>query len=379
PGTVRIYSSLPLTGSSRQQSLTLVNAMQLALDDFTGGTKKIGSLTVDFVSLDDATAAKGQWDADQEKANANKAVNDPQTLAYIGTFNSGAAKVSLPILNQAGIAMISPANTNTCLTIFDAGSGCDKTEPDVYYPNKVRNYFRLAARDDLQGQALAKFITTLNLKKVYVIDDSQTYGKGLADGFSTAAKALGLDLIARDSIGGKESDYKSLAASIKAKSPDAIFFGGISQQQAGKLVADIRAAGIKAPFLGGEGILDDAFIKDAGIAGEGAYATIAGALEKDLGPKAQDVLKRYRDKYGATEAYTIFGYEIMSVTLTAIKNAGTADKAAVIKALSNVKDFDGVLGKWSFDANGDISLSTFVVNQVKDGKWAELVGVNVQK
>jgi branched-chain amino acid transport system substrate-binding protein len=368
-----------MTGSSREQILTLINAMQLALDDFTGGTKKIGDLTIDFVPLDDATAAKGQWDADQEKANANKAVNDPDTLVYIGTFNSGAAKVSLPILNQAGIAMISPANTNTCLTIFDAGSGCDKSEPDVYYPNKVRNYFRLAARDDLQGQALAKFVKSLNLTKVYVIDDSQTYGKGLADGFSTAAKAAGLELIARDSIGGKESDYKSLAATIKSKNPDAIFFGGITQQQAGKLLADIRAAGIKAPFFGGEGILEDAFIKDGGVAAEGSYATIAGALEKDLGPKAQDVLKRYRAKYGNSQAYTIFGYEIMSVTLTAIKNAGVKDKAAVIKALSNIKDFDGVLGKWSFDANGDISLSTFVVNQVKDGKWVEQVQVSVAK
>ncbi|MEI6046256.1 MAG: branched-chain amino acid ABC transporter substrate-binding protein [Chloroflexota bacterium] len=376
--TVRIYSSLPLTGSSREESLSMVNAMQLALDDFTVGTRKIGDLTIDYIPLDDATAAKGQWDADQEKANANKVANDPQTLAYIGTFNSGAAKVSLPILNQAGIAMISPANVNTCLTIFDADSGCDKSEPEVYYPSKIRNYFRLAARDNLQGKALASFVKSLGFKSIYVIDDSQIYGIGLANSFSTAAPALGLELIARNSISGWESDYKSLANTIKAQNPEAIVFGGISQQQAGRLVADIRAAGIKVPFFGGDGILDDVFIKDAGAAAEGTYATIAGALEQDLGPKAQDVLKRYRAKYGSTQAYTLFGYESMNVTLNAIKNVGKKDKAAVIQALSNIQDFEGVLGKWSFDKNGDISLSTFIVNQVKEGRWVEQSQISIR-
>lgn len=379
-GTIRIYSSLPRTGSSKAQTDTMVKAFQLALDDYTKGTKKVGNFTIDYQDLDDATAAKGQWDADQEKANANKASNDPDTMVYLGTFNSGAAVVSIPIMNRAGIAMISPSNTNTCLTVYDAGSGCDQKEPGQYYPTGQRNYFRLAGRDDLQGFAIANFMKSQNVKKVFVIDDSQVYGKGLADGFTTAVKSLGgIELVDRASIGGKESDYKSLATTIKSKAPDAIFFGGIVQQQADKLIADVKAAGIKAPMYGGEGILEDSFIKGAGVAAEGTYASVAGALEKDLGPKAQDFYKRYRAKYGNTEAYTIFAYELMTVALTAIEKAGKKDRAAVVQALTNLGQFDGVLGKWTFDKNGDISLGTFVINQVKDGKWVEFTQVNVQK
>jgi len=158
---------MPLTGSSKEQSDTVVNAMKQAIDDFTGGTKKIGDYTIDYVSLDDATAAKGQWDADQEKANANKAVNDPDTAIYLGTLNSGAAKISIPILNQASIAMISPANTYPGLTRAAQGV-TDPSEPEVYYPNKVRNYFRVVTPDDVQGPAIANFVASLNLKKVYV-------------------------------------------------------------------------------------------------------------------------------------------------------------------------------------------------------------------
>ncbi len=371
-GTIRIYSSLPLTGSSKEQTETMVNAMKLALDDFTNGTKKIGNYTIDYVSLDDATAAKGQWDADQEKANANKVVNDPDAMLYIGTFNSGAAKVSIPITNQAGMTMITPANTLACLTRFDAPSGCDKSEPDVYYPTKTRNYFRVCVNDDIQGPAMNNFIASLGVKKVYLIDDSQAYGKGVADSFAGASKSYGLEIVDRASISGKESDYKSLAATIKAKNPDAVVFGGITQQQAGKLLSDIRAAGLKIPFLGDDGTLDDAFIKDGGAAAEGAYATGAGVDESKLPAKGQDFLKRFRAQYGSTQQYTIYGYEAMSAALTIIKNAGKKDRAAILQAAGNIKDFEGVLGKWSFDKNGDTTLTDFYVKQVKDGKWVYL-------
>jgi branched-chain amino acid transport system substrate-binding protein len=181
-----------------------------------------------------------------------------------------------------------------------------------------------------------------------------------------------MNVIERASINGKETDYKSLAATIKAKNPDGIMFGGISQQQGGKLLADIRAAGIKAPFFGGDGINEDVFIKDGGVAAEGAYASAAGVDESKLPAKGQDFLKRYRAKYGNTQQYTIYGYEAMSSALNAIKTAGKKDRAAILAAVANTKDFDGVLGKWSFDKNGDTTLTDFTVSQVKDGKWTFL-------
>ena len=372
-GTVRIYSSLPLTGSSKGQTETVVNAMKQALDDFTNGTKKIGDFTIDYVSLDDATAAKGQWDADQEKANANKAVNDTDAMAYLGTYNSGAAKIAMPITNAANLIMISPANSLACLTKFDAGSGCDKSEPAIYFPNGIRNYVRLATTDDLQGPGGANYMaTTLKVTKVYVVDDSQAYGKGLADAFAASAPGFGMEVTGRASINGKESDYKALASTIKAKAPGGIYFGGITQQQAGKLIADLRAAGITVPFVGGDGIQEAALIKDAGIAAEGVYASAAGVGEEQLPDKGKDFLKRYRAKFGEPEVYTTYAYDTMGVALAAIKKVGKKDRAAIRDAIASTKSFEGVLGTWSFDANGDLTPSGIKMNQVKDGKWIYL-------
>jgi branched-chain amino acid transport system substrate-binding protein len=377
-GTIRIYSSLPMTGSSKEQVDTVINAMKLALEDYTKGSNTVAGFKIDFVPLDDATAAKGQWDADQEKANANKAVNDPDAMIYLGTFNSGAAKISIPILNAANMTMISPANTYTGLTKALPGV-TEANEPDIYYPNKTRNYFRVVTEDGVQGPAVAAFMSTLpNVKKVFVVDDSQAYGKGLADAFVLGCKGAALDCTQRASINGKESDYKSLAADIKAKAPDAIFYGGITQQQAGKLVADIRAAGVRVPFVGGDGINEDAFIKDAGAAAEQVYAAAAGTPEDKLPAKGQDFLKRYRAKFGNPQTYTIYGYEAMSVALTAIEKAGKKDRKAILEAVTAVKDFEGVLGKWSFDKNGDTTLGDYVMSQVTDGKW-KVIGVTKPK
>ena len=369
-GNIDLYSSLPLTGSAADQNVSLVNAMKLAIDDFTGGTGKINGYTIKYTSLDDATAAQGQWDAAKEAANANQVVADPDAMAYLGTYNSGAAKISIPIMNAAGLAMISPANTNPCLTHFDTNSGCGQTEPADYYKANpaLRNYFRVVTDDDVQGPADVAFIATLGAKKVYVVDDSQSYGQGLANAFSAACKPAGLDCSGRASINGKESDYKSLAATIKNANPDAIFFGGTTQQQAPKLLSDIRSAGIRVPFMGGDGINENAFITGAGSVAEGVYSSIEGVDQTKLPPKGQDFIKNFTTKYGAPQAYTIYGYEVMSVALTAIKAAGH-DRTKVIQALSAIKDFSGVTGTWSFDKNGDTTLSDYAVYQVKDGKW----------
>src|SRR5687767_11726980 len=139
--TVKIYSSLPLTGPSRAQTLTVVNGIKMAVDEAGG---KVGNITVEYESLDDATAAKQSWDAAQEAENARKAAEDSKTVGYIGTFNSGAARISIPILNNASIVMISPANTATDLTM-------DKAQEKTYYPTGKRTYFRVIPNDSIQG------------------------------------------------------------------------------------------------------------------------------------------------------------------------------------------------------------------------------------
>ncbi len=366
-GTITIYSSLPRTGSGKDQTITLENAMQMALDDFTGGSGKVGNFTVNYQKLDDASAVKGQWDPEVEKANATKAVNDPDAMVYLGTYNSGASAISIPILNAANMVQISPAATYPGLTKAIAGVTAPN-EPGIYYPNKTRNFFRVVLTDDLQGPADVSYaVSSANARRFYVIDDSQSYGKGLADTFSNEVKQRGLTVVGRTSINGRESDYRALARQVRGLSPDFIFFGGIAQQQAGKLLADLRAVGITVPFMGGDGLNNPAFVKEAGVAGEGAFSSISGVPVDKLPAKGQDFLKRYQAKYGAPTNYTIYAYESMTVALTAIQKANVKDRAAILKAVASTQDFDGVTGKWSFDQNGDTTLSDFAIYQIQDG------------
>jgi branched-chain amino acid transport system substrate-binding protein len=364
--TVKIYSSLPLTGSSAGQTTTVVNAIQLALEQQTkDGVVCDGKIKIEYESLDDATAAAGKWDAAKEQENANKAVADPNTVAYIGTFNSGAARVSIPILNQAGIAMISPANTADDLT-----AGADTAQ---YYPTGKRTYMRVVARDAFQGAFGAKWAAKLGAKSVYILDDTEVYGKGVADQFESNLAANGLTLVGRDGIDGKAADYKALATKVKDANPDLIYFGGITQNGAGQLLKDIRAAGITVPFMGPDGILESAFIEAAGAdVAEGVYGTIAGSPRALLPEKGKKFFEDYKAKYNSEpEAYAIYGYEAASVVISVIGKVCAKDKAAILDAMFGTRDFNGVLGTWSFDANGDTTLYSMLGNIVKGGAWTE--------
>jgi len=370
PETIHMYSSLPLTGSAAGQNTTVVNAINLALAQQTkDGVICDGKFKIEYTSLDDATAAAGQWDAAKEQENANKAVADPDAMVYIGTFNSGAARVSIPILNQAQpgpLAMISPANTAVDLT-----KGADTAK---YYPSGKRNYMRVVAADDFQGAFAAKWANKLGAKNVYILDDTQVYGKGMADQFQKNAESLGIKVAGRDGIDGKAADYKALATKIAGTNPDMIYYGGITQNNAGQLLKDIRAAGIKVPFMGPDGIDEKAFIDAAGAdIAEGTYATIGGTPLEKLPAKGKKFYDDYQAKYNSKpEPYAIYGYEAASVAIATLGKVCKKDRAAITDAMIATKDFEGVLGTWSFDANGDTSLISMVGNQVQKGEWKEL-------
>jgi branched-chain amino acid transport system substrate-binding protein len=359
--TVKIVTVLPMTGSSYGQTITIVNAVRLAIEEVS---RKVGTFDIEFESWDDATAAAGQWDPAKAAELANRALGDPNIMVYIGHFNSGAAKITIPVLNQAGLVMISPANTYPGLT--KPGKG-EPGEPGVYYPTGVRNYCRVVPADDLQGAVGAAFARrTLNAASAYVVDDTQLYGKGIADVFAATAQRLGLRLAGRDGIDGKASDYKALATKIRAARPDAIYYGGITQNNAGKLLKDIREAGITAPFVGPDGIQERAFIDDAGEDAEGVYATFGGLPTTAYEGATLEWANRYRQQYSNAdpEPYAIYGYEAAKVALAAIERAGVKDREAVRAAVLGTRDFPGILGTWSFDENGDTSLTTMSVSRV---------------
>ena len=185
-----IYSSLPLQGTSKGQSEAVIDGEMLALKQAGG---KVGKFTIKYESLDDSTAQNpGTADEAQTADNARKAVSDPTTIAYLGEFNSGGTKISLPILNKAGIPQISPSNTAVGLTTNEPGS--DPGEPDKYYPTGKRTYARIVPRDTIQGAALATIMKEDGCKTVAIANDKTTYGAGLGRNIELSAKEWGLQV-----------------------------------------------------------------------------------------------------------------------------------------------------------------------------------------
>ena len=370
-GTIEIWSSLPRQGSSKAQTDTIVNAINMALEE---AGNKAGGYTIVYKDVDDSTAAAGKWDEATEIKNANDAVASDKLVAYIGTFNSGAAKLSIPILCEKGIVMISPANTNVGLTkTFGPG------EPDKYYPNGCKkNYTRVVPADDLQGGAGALWASQLGAKNVYLLDDTEVYGKGIADVFNAKAGDNGLTILGRDGIDGKASDYKALAEKIKATNPDLVYYGGITNNNAGQLWRDLRDAMPDVKLMGPDGIAESEFIEAAGEAAEGSYVT-SGAISPDqLTGAGKAFIDKYNAKYPTQkpEVYTAYGYEAAKVVLAAIERAGLKNpadalalRALVLDEVKATKDFVGVLGTWTFDAAGDTSLTDMTALIVTAGEF----------
>jgi branched-chain amino acid transport system substrate-binding protein len=373
--TIKIISSLPRTGSSKGQTDTIVNAYKQAFEE---ANYTAGGFTIEYEDMDDATPARGAWDAGKEAENANKAVSDPDVMVYLGTFNSGAAKVAIPILNRASLVMISPANTYPGLT--KPGKG-EPNEPDIYFPNGVRNYSRVVPADDLQGAVAANWANSMGITKVYVLDDTELYGHGIAVVFSETAMKIGLGVVGGpEGIDSKASDYRALATKIRGTGAELVYYGGITQNNAGKLFKDLRSVlGPSVALMGPDGIFEQAFLDDAGDAAEGVYVTFGGVGPSKLTGKGAAWYNAYKAKYGAEpEAYASYGYEAAKVAIDAITRAGSKDREAIRAAVFATANFDGVLGTWSFDANGDTSLTTMSGRAVVNGKFDDENAVVLQ-
>jgi branched-chain amino acid transport system substrate-binding protein len=366
PGLVKIVSSLPRTGSAKQQTDAIVRGLRMAIEEVEG---KIGPFRIEYLDLDDATAAAGQWTSEAEAANARRALQDPDVVAYIGTYNSGAAKVSMPILNLGDLLMVSPANTAVGLTKPGLG---EPGEPNVYRPTGRLNYTRVVPADDLQGPLSADWAQERGVKKVYILDDSEVYGKGIADLFDERCREIGIEVLGHDSIDAKAQEFKSLMASVKAAGPDLVYFGGTTQSKGGQLAKDMVSAGIAALLMVPDGCREQVFIDSAGAANlEGrCFVTFGGLPPEKLTGKGSEFVDRYKKKFGELpEAYAVYGYEAACVALQAIRDAGVKDRRAISDAALAIKDFDGALGRWGFDENGDTTMCTLTVSVVKNGKF----------
>jgi branched-chain amino acid transport system substrate-binding protein len=362
--TLKIVSSLPRTGSSNTMTGDVVNGIRLAIEERGG---KAGKFSIVYEDWDDASPERGNWDPAIEASNADKAIQDKSVVAYI-IYNSGATKISQPKLNLAGVAQLGFA---TWPGLTKPGLG-EPNEPSIYRTSGKPGYFRLVPADDLQGSVAAKWAFNNGAKKAYAIHDKELYGKGLAGIFEKTAVSLGMQVLGNEGIDAKSSNYRSLATKIRAVNPDVIFIGATTQSNSGQVVKDLRAVGIKAKIIGPDGCFEQAFI-DAigkGSATNDVYVTFGGLPADKLTGKGAEFVAKFKSKYNKIpEAYASYGYETTLVILDAIARANTEDRLKIREAIASTTNFEGLLGKWSFDQNGDTTQAIISINKIKDGKF----------
>ena len=365
--TVDVYSSLPLQGASKDQTAAMVNGIKLALSQANG---KAGDLTVKYTSLDDSTAQAGNWDPGQTAQNARKVAQDSKAVYYIGEFNSGASAISIPILNQAGVPQVSPANTYPGLTTNEPGT--EKGEPDKYYPTQKRTYLRIVPRDKIQSAALITQMKQDGCKKVAVANDKETYGGGLARIFVQQSKDQGLNVTGNDAIDKSASNYRAYASKVKGAGADCFLFSGVTANGAVQLYKDVGAAVPNAKLYGPDGVCESGFTnpKKKGIPatlGKRFTCSVATLDLKSI-PGGREFVDAYSKRYGDNnpDPYAIYGYEAMKLGLDTIKGLGDkgSDKSAVLDALFATKNRKSVLGTYSFDKNGDTSLTDYGIYKV---------------
>ena len=370
-----IYSSLPLQGTSKDQSEAVIDGEMLALKQ---AGEKVGKYTINYESLDDSTAQNpGTADEAQTADNARKAVQDPTTIFYLGEFNSGGTKVSLPILNKAGIPQISPSNTAVGLTTDEPGA--DPGEPDKYYPTGERTYARIVPKDTIQGAALATIMQEDGCKTVAIANDKTTYGAGLARNVETSAKELGLEVTSNDGTDRNAPNYRSLAEGIDA---DCFIGSGVTGENYIQLFKDVAAAQPDIKLYGPDGVAEAAFTdpKEGGIPADvGARTKVTVAtlspeeFEKQGIEEAAKFFSDYEAEYGIAkpDPYAIYGYETMKLaldTLEAVGDKANDRKAVIDQLINNTKGRKSVLGTYDIDENGDTTLTDYGLYTIDGGE-----------
>lgn len=347
--TLTIATDLPLQGTNKDANDSTNKMMQLYLDEHGD---KAGKYKIKLKTYDDAVASTGSWDPSTCTRNARAHVADASEIAVMGTFNSGCAKLEVPILNGAPMLMVSDANTNPGLTKkWDAG------EPQKYYPTGKRNYARVVTTDDFQGSAAASFVkNTLKATKCYVVNDNSTYGQGVARSFVTSAKQKGITILGNDAWDPKAANYTALFTKIKQANPDCLYIGGTYDLNGGQLVKDkfnILGDNTKVKMIAPDGFTGYPAL-DKQSQSQGMYLTFAGLAYEQLvkqGGAGGKLLAAYKKKFGSQPVgnYPLYGAAALQVILAAIAKSDGTRQGVVNQVFGSspitIAATDSVLGK----------------------------------
>jgi branched-chain amino acid transport system substrate-binding protein len=352
-----IASDFPLQGSSRTQTEQIVAAIR---QELTNREWKAGDYNIAFQSCDDSTAQAAKWDSAKCSANGNSYASNEAVIGVIGTFNSGCAQIIAPLLNAApdgGIAMISPANTFVCLTT--SAPACEASEPAKYRPSGTANYTRVVANDAYQGAAVAEFAQSQGVENIYVLNDKESYGLGVATNFRDAAESLGIGIAGFEAWDPKASSYESLMNKIKGTGADAVFLGGLIDENGAQVIKDKVA--VLGPndgdvkLLAPDGFTTQATIDEAGGAAAGMFMSVAGVPIDQFDAPAQEFVDQLLagDLAGKNiDPYAIYGAQSAQIILDAIA-ASDGTRADVIAKMFETSVEDGLLGTFTFSADGD--------------------------
>lgn len=363
---IKLGVDLPLSGGDASNGIPTRNGFVLAIEQ--ANAKGVpGGFKFQVYDLDDAV--QGAHDPAQGAQNIKAFVSDPAVLAVLGPFNSNVAKAEIPITNDAGLAQISPSNTNPGLT-----KGPDALKLRTSHPDVIA-YFRVCTTDDRQGAAGAQFARKYGYKKAFVIDDDETYGKGLADVFETDFQKDGGTVLGHEHLTKGQTDFKALLTKAGSLKPDVIFYGGTTVTGGGLLRKQMADVGLgSVGFFGGDGISDDTFLSTAGTQANGSYYTVAAPDVTKL-PSAQSFIAQYKKRWGSDVGpYSANAYAIGLIEVAAVEKAIQAGggklptRADVLKYIAATKGASTPIGVVGFDKNGDTTAGILSVYKIVDGK-----------
>lgn len=348
---VKVGFVAPLSGDQAAHGEDMRRGAELALEQ---AGEVLPGYKIRLVALDDAR------NPGQAVSTAKRLAADAEVMAVVGHLNSSCTKPASAIYHEARLLHVSPVSSNPEIS----RQGFD-------------TFYRICATDDLQGPAGVRFATErLGAKRVFILDDLTTYGRGLANEFEKAAKQNGMEILGHEGITQGEKDFTAVLTKIKSKNPDLLYFAGMFPEAA-LLVKQKMKLGLSARFLGGDGLFEPGLITLASPeAAEGIHITTLGGEIRQL-PTAQGFVSSFEARYGHLGAYSSYAYEATQLALEAIRRAGKKNRNAVLAAMKEMKEYPGILGRHTFDVRGDTTVRTIGVYTVKDGKFKFLEAANL--